>query len=182
MLQTILETFSPSSREPLLVAFINHLTQNDYSSAMDFGFWDFYVYNEGDDPFLAVKTIKNSLTKDDIFRISTAKTPQKVVLVEGDAIGHARFDSLRLFLASLGVGLYIRDVGWYTYPHYPYLSVPEDLVFRLASRWYQDSEGQWLKDCSKCHVPHSTDGFYRAANPRARDPYRNVCKTCFNGS
>jgi hypothetical protein len=179
MNQKIFREFFPSTNMPLIVSFVNHLTENDYTAVIEFGFWDFLVYEDDGNPVLAVKSVKNSIMKDEIFSIATDKTPQKVILVEGEEIHYGRLESIRVFLASLGVGLFIRGFGWWTYPHYPLIVPPDDLAFKLSKRWTQDEEGFWVKKCTKCHKWKGPEEFYRRPQKTAKDPYRNICKGCF---
>ena len=175
----IFEGFFPREGVPILVEFVNHLHDNGYSSEIDFGFWDVFAYKDGDEPEIAVLQVKNTVNKGQIARLAREKYRFKVVLADSEAVNVGHIDSIRVFLAHLGVGLYIRGVGWYVLPGTKSINVAEDVLFKVSKRWYRDVDGNWRKDCSKCQRPLGPESFYRQSNPRVRDPYRHICKSCF---
>jgi hypothetical protein len=178
-----LNHFFPDEGKPLLVSFSNFLHEHDVTTQIQFDFWDLYGYNGDENPLYAVVSLKNRIHGLDFKRLTQAVAPLRVVLLEGDDIWAPRLESNRTFLASIGVGLYARGVGWVCLPGNPLVPATEDWNFKLLDRYSRDETGQWVKACTKCGEVKPTSGYYRRprSQPRARDPFRNVCKTCFEG-
>jgi hypothetical protein len=158
---------------------VNHLRKHGYSCEVDFGFWDVFGYKDADEPEIAVLQVKNTVNKGQIARLAREKYPIKVVLADSEAVNVGHIDSIRVFLAHLGVGLYIRGVGWYVLPGSGSIHVVEDVLFKVSKRWYQDEDGNWRKDCTKCGRALGPESFYRQSNKSVRDPYRHICRSCF---
>jgi len=154
-----------------------------FSSEISFGFWDFYIWADvesGDGPQIALKTVKNSITNAVLNRLVTEPTPLKVLLVDGGSPQMDRLDGQMAFIAATGTGVFVRNVGWRALPGRPSAGVVPDLKLRLAPRWQQNEHGVWEKACSKCGEFKTTNDFYPSAYKTARDPFRHICRDCWN--
>lgn len=173
--------FSPDIKVPLVVSFVNLAREKNLATSFSFDFWDFYVYNESDKPLVAVKTVKNRVTPAILERVLVEKTPLKVILVEGQNPSFPNFDQSKLFLASTGTGLYVRNVGWVILPSTPKVETVQNLQLKMSRRWREKEPGVWVKTCTKCGKEKFPEEFYKSAYKTARDPYRNQCISCFSG-
>lgn len=171
--------FTPSFEAPLVISFIEMVHSRGYSTQMDFGFWDFYVYEDSEEPAMAVKTVKNRITRPQLSRLVADDVPLKVILIEGNHPAWAELEKQKLFLATTGTGVFVRNVGWRSLPGEPAVDKVEDLQLKLAPRWSQRDDGVWVKTCTKCGKQKTQIDFYASAYKTARDPYRNMCKSCF---
>lgn len=171
--------FTPAFGDALVISFIDMIRSRGYSTEVDFGFWDFFVFEHDDDPVMAVKTVKNSITSPQLARLVADDTPLKVILIEGEYPNWSRLESQKLFLAATGTGVFVRNVGWRSLPGEPAADTVEDLQLKLAPRWKQH-EGVWVKACTACGEFKTQNDFFRSAYKTARDPYRHQCKSCFN--
>ena len=178
-MKLLFEEFEAEEAVPILVSYVNHLKGLGYTCEVDFGFWDVFAYKGEDGPEVAVLQVKNSLRKDQLYRLSRESYKFKVVLAESSDVNAFIMPSLTTFLAMLGVGMYVRDAGWVVLPNENKISAVKDLEFRTAKRWYRTKEGEWRKNCSKCGKSKAPDEFYPRNYPKARDPYRHICKECF---
>jgi hypothetical protein len=177
-MRELLETFFPRNDSPLLVSFANQLHRHGFSTVIDFDFWDLRAYNGSNEPEISVLTIKNHLSPRMIERISQSESPYKIILVEGNGISLKKIEHQARFLAMLGVGIYLRNAGWLILPGNPKIRVSDDLKFQILDKYTQDERGTWGKFCTKCGVWYPHDQFYKNPNPNARDPHRNLCKSC----
>lgn len=173
-------SFDPPFDDPLVISFIDLARARGFQTEISFGFWDFYLYEDDDEPIIAVKTVKNKVTDATMERLVVDPTPFKVILLEGRAPAWKSIEAAKTFLAATGTGLYVRGVGWRTLPGEPAVDVVSDLQLKLAPRWRQDQDGIWRKQCTKCGERKTTDDFYPSAYKTSRDPYRNTCVKCFN--
>lgn len=171
--------FTPRFEDPLVISFIEFARSRGFSSRINFGFWDFHVFSDTDEPLIAVKTVRNSITDAVLSRIVTDPTPTKVILMEGAEPNLQRLREQQLILSSTGTGVYVRSLGWRSLPGARTVDVVEDLQLKLAKRWSQDPDGIWRKACTKCGERQPQGDFYRSAYPGAKDPYRNICKSCW---
>lgn len=179
-MKDIFEGFFPDRDVPIIAAFSYHLKKFGYSTVIDFGFWDVLGYKDDDEPEIGLLQVKNTVRKDQIARLAKETVPYKVILADSEVANLGHIDSIRVFLAQLGVGLYIRDVGWYVLPGTTSIPVAEDILFRVTKRWFQDSSGNWRKTCTKCGRELGPESFYKQSKSiSTRDPYRHVCKSCF---
>ena len=176
----MLEEFLPRSKLPLVVSFSNFLETEGYIIKIGFDFWDVYAFKDHDDPMIAVTTIKNHLNSTILTRIADSNTPTKIILVEGDKIHLDRIEHESRFLAMMGVGVYVREVGWVVLPGVPVLEVGDDFVYKTMERYTMDDAGNWGKHCKVCGVWTPTTGFYDSSYHNSRDPKRHVCKRCHN--
>lgn len=176
-----LNHFFPDDAQPLLVSFSNFLHEKGVSTRIEFDFWDLYGYTEDDTPLYAVVTLKNRILPTDFRRLTQVVAPLRIVLLEGDDVYAPRIDGMRTFLASIGVGMYVRNLGWVCLPGNPLIPASEDWSFKLLDKYTRGKDGSWEKACTKCGEIKPTSEFYRRprGQERARDPFRNVCKTCF---
>ena len=175
-----LEGFMPYIGTPLVISFVEMARSLGYSTEIGWDFWDFYLYEHQDRASMVVKTMQNHVTSDQLSRIMVEKTPLKVLLIDGARPKFKELEGQKLFLAATGTGVYVRNVGWLTYPSSPVLETVEDLQLKLAPRWNLDSDGIWRKTCTGCGVRKEQKDFYKAASRTARDPYRNQCVSCFS--
>jgi hypothetical protein len=174
--------FSPRAETPLVVDFLSLAAESGVTSRTDFGFWDFLGSRGPIDRYMVVKTVKNRVTPALLKRVLSEKAPVKILLAEGRNPQIAGDDPRRLFLASTGTGLYVRDVGWVTMPGKPMAGSTEDIDLKLSRRWRKSSSGVWMKRCRKCGLERPPECFYRSSEPSSRDPYRSSCKDCARAS
>lgn len=177
-----LEAFSPFLDAPLVISFIEMAREDGFATRIEWDFWDFSLYADelsDDPPDLVVKSIKNRVTSAQMGRLVVEPCPLKVFLVDGNRPKLEELRSQSVFFASTGTGVYVRDVGWLTMPHRPVIRDVQDLQLKMAPRWSQDVNGVWQKTCSKCGETKGLRDFYPSASSTARDPYRNVCISCF---
>lgn len=170
--------FNPHQEDVLIVPFIKFLEDNGFAVEFEEDFWDFLAYRDLDDPILCVKLVKNSLTPRQLGRVMTETIPYKIILVEGSQIDVNWWRSQSMFLATGGVGAYLRGAGWVTTPGMKAHEDLQDLRLRMAPRWKLDSDGTWSKACSRCGEIKGPEGFYRAQYRSLVDPYRHICKEC----
>lgn len=179
MLRDVLEAFAPHVGRPLIIEFVNYLHESGYSTELSFGFWDFLVYHDADEPVLAVKTVRNAPTEAQITKLVTDSTPSKVLLIDGPNPRVHQVKEQGAFLAATGTGAFVRGYGWVILPGSANLEVVGDVRLRLSPRWLEQEDGSFLKACTKCGELLTVDDFYRNPYPTMTDPYRNVCKSCF---
>ena len=179
MLRDDLEAFAPRTDRPLIIEFVNFLHDRGYSVLLSYGFWDFLVYRDADEPILAIKTVRNAPTDAQITKLVTDEHPAKVLLVDGPNPRVVQVKEQGPFLASTGTGVFARAYGWVILPGTPDLKQATDVRLRLAPRWTQDSGGTWVKACSVCGEFLPQEAYYRAAYPTLKDPYRHQCKACY---
>lgn len=175
-----LKGFHPRDIAPMLVDLASDLVDSGYSVAVSFDFFDVYAYDHADEPVLAVKIVKNKLSPEQMARLTVDKTPMKVVLVEGDRPDIEHFLGKSVFLASSGTGVFVRGVGWLSFPRMATRSDIEQLQYKMSPKWRHDEELGWLKTCRSCGLEKGPEQFYDSASPTARDPKRNFCRTCMS--
>jgi len=173
------ESFNPTQAIPLVVSFITFALSLGYSSIVPFNFWDFYVLDKDSKLNVALKTIKTKVTGRLLKTILVEKAPFKIVFIERPKLVPEIMDKHGMFMATTGAGLYARDVGWLLLPGQPNVPVVRDLGLKLAPRWRKDSERGWVKTCTSCGKECGPEDFYKSAYSNARDPYRNICISCF---
>ena len=177
------QLYDGEERLPLLVSFLTHSRERGFYSQVSFDFFDAYVFDaESSDfePVVAVKQVKNRISKDQMERLVVDDTPTKVVLVEGDRPDTESLLSTSVVLARTGVGVYVRGSGWLYAPRRASEASQRDLRLEMAPGWEQ-REGVWRKQCRVCGEWKGTNDYYeRPASQRtARDPYRQSCRDCF---
>lgn len=177
----LLESFLPDNDAPLLVSLSNLLREHGYATKIEFDFWDMKAYRDKDQAEIAITTVNNHVNSTIFQKIVDSEAAYKIVLVEGDRISLAKLENQARFLAMLGVGVYVRGVGWAILPGMVRLDGVEDFMFRMLPKYTQDEDGTWGKFCTKCGAWYPHTEFYANPNRTHRDPYRNQCKTCFNG-
>jgi len=177
-----LTDYLADTNEPLIVSFSNFLREYGLTTRVEYDFWDLLGYGEDDNPEIAVLVRRNKLSPNEIFRLTEKIAPQKAVLLEGEQIPWDDIDTMKLFCASIGVSLYIRNVGWIASKTKPLVEKTDDWHFRVLDRYSQDEHGNWGKFCTRCGEWLPTWEFYRrgARDRNAKDPYRNICKACSN--
>lgn len=173
-----LRDFVPSANVPLVISLVEELKSAGYTVEIAWEHWDFLVYDHEDEPVMVIKTVKNSVRNDTISHLLVENAPIKVILVDGDRPDYEKLSTQRIFLASTGTAVYVRNVGWLSLPsHVPEVDT-EELRFKLSKRWTKGKDGIWRKKCTKCGVWKTAEEYYRSAYRTAKDPYRNVCKEC----
>lgn len=180
MLKDWFEAFSPRHAVPLVVEFVSFAKENGFSSGARFDYWDFELFDRSDSPFMVVKTIKNRVTPKLLEMVLREDAPLKVILAEGGNFSDENLKNNRLFLASTGVGLFVRGRGWLVRPSRPKIEVKSDLRLHMAPRWEQDTDGNWWKACSKCGESYGPKGYYRNYRNNTKDPYQAQCKICWS--
>lgn len=173
--------FAPRHEDPLIISFIEFSRQAGFSSEIEFGFWDFTLFDGDETPALVVKTIRNRVSPAVLSRLVTEPTPMKVLLVEGGTPQLDRLQEQAVFLAATGTGVYVRGLGWRSLPGTPVTDEVTDLKLKLARRWRRREDGTWEKACTKCGELKSPQHYYPSAYKTAKDPYRNICISCWNG-
>jgi len=179
MLRDDLEAFAPRIDRPLIIEFVNFLHERGYSARLTYGFWDFEVFRDADEPVLAIKTVRNAPTESQITKLVTDETPAKVLLVDGPNPRAHQVLEQAPFLAATGTGVFVRAHGWVILPGTPNLEHAANVRLRLAPRWQEQPDGSFLKACSVCGEMLPPDAYYRAAYPTLKDPYRHQCKACY---
>jgi hypothetical protein len=172
--------FTPALDLPLVVSFVTWCRSIGLTPAVEFGNWDFLVYEGSKEPLMAVKSIRNDVSDGLMARLVTEPAPIKVLLVEGAKPDLEHLRELTMAFAATGTGIFVRDVGWIVLPGRPMATKSDDLRFKLAPRWNQDPDGTWRKACSKCGELKTPEGFYRSQYRTSKDPTRHICKECFH--
>lgn len=175
-----LKNFTPKFSVPLAVSFVQQLYDSGYRIKPSFDYFDYYV---GDDTGtkIAVKTIKNGISASLRRKLVTTSTPMKVLLVEGENPAFEQFKSLSIFLAQVGTGVFVKNVGWVVLPRTTDQAMIEPLRFKIAPRWREVQVGddtEWRKTCTSCGRELNPDDFYDNPNKTAKDPKRNQCIDC----
>jgi hypothetical protein len=177
------QAFIDEERTPLLVSFLHYARELGFPSQVSFDFFDAYVFdpNQADfDPVVAVKQVKNSISKEQMGRLVVDETPTKVILVEGGRPDRDNLLSTHLTLAMTGCGVFVRGSGWAYLPRRASMDDLRDVRFKLAPRW-EERDGVWKKKCAVCGEWKGENEYYKrpADQKTSRDPYRNACVTCF---
>ena len=175
-----ISNFMADLDRPLIVSFTNFLADHDVSTRIEYGYWDLLGFTDDDSPAIAAMVRRTMLSSREIFRLTEKISPVKVVLLEGEDLPLDDIEALKVFCASIGVYLYVSGVGWVVSRNKPIVPYSEDWSFQMLSRYRKDDNGVWSKECRSCGklTPH-WDFYKRGKNDRnARDPYRNICKTC----
>lgn len=177
------QSYEGEERTPLLVSFLTHARNRGFYSQVSFDFFDAYVFDaeQSDfDPVVAVKQVKNVISKEQLERLIVDDTPTKVILVEGGRPDVESLLATNVFLSPAGVGVFIRGRGWLYAPRRASTEARKDVRLRLSNRWKQ-IEGVWRKQCNVCGEWRGENEFYDrpAAQRTARDPKRNSCISCF---
>jgi hypothetical protein len=179
------QAFSDEERTPLLVSFLSFARELGFPSQVSFDFFDAYVFDpdESDfEPVVAVKQVKDRLTKEQMERLVVDSTPTKVVLVEGSRPDRENLLSTHLTLAMTGCGVFVRGSGWAYLPRRASTDDLRDVRFKMAPRW-EERDGVWKKKCTVCGEWKGENEYYKrpADQKTSRDPYRNSCRGCFKG-
>jgi len=175
-----LSHFMADNNKPLIVSFSNFLGEHDVATKVGFEFWDLFGYAEGDTPVLAAIIRKGILRPKEIFRLSDKIAPVKVVFIEGDDLDPADIDTMKMFLASMGVSMYVRNVGWLVTKTKGIIPMADDWPFQMLKRYTQNEEDVWGKVCHTCNKWTPYWNFYARGGDavNAKDPRRNLCKSC----
>jgi hypothetical protein len=181
-MKEVLNSYFADNDTPLLISFANHLKDWGYSVEIDYDNWDLLAYKESDEPDIAVLTVNKSLRPNQIRNIAQGEGPSKVVLVEGDDLELDDKIAMKLFMAQINVALYFRNLGWVSYTDEHRKLGFRDWNYRLLRHYRQDEDGTWNKACYGCGAFQPLTEYYRRpfSQGTARDPYRNLCKTCWN--
>jgi hypothetical protein len=181
MKNLILTQYMADVNQPLVVSFSNFLAENGISTVMNYDFWDLLGFGESDGPVIAVLVRKYKLKATELLRLAEKVAPLKVVMLEGDEFSINDFDTMKLFCASLGVSVYIRNLGWVVSGNKALMERNEDWHFKVSPHYSQDEHGNWGKVCRTCERWLPTWAYYvkPPIQKNARDPYRNICKGCF---
>ena len=181
MQRSHLTDFAPHTDLPLLASFLVMALELGHKSISSFDYWDAYVLDSKNKPYIAVRAVQKGVTESVLAHVVSEQVPLKVILVEGKRPQLAYIDSKAPFLAMAGCGVFVRGVGWRVLPNSPNAEVIRDMQLKMAPRWSFDEASQtWMKACTKCGELQTTEDFYRANYPTARDPYRNICISCFS--
>lgn len=174
--------FLPRVEGPLVVELVEFLRNHEHViMAIDWGDWDFIGSTEdAEEPEIAIKSVKNRISPSELEVISKSPIPVKVILVEGFTPNLPLLSSQAGLLAAVGVGVYVRDVGWLALPAYVPLLRDADALLARTKWWKKNAEGIWVKKCRYCRVEKTQDGFYRTGKDVGKDPYRGICKECDN--
>ena len=172
-----IEEFSPRFALPTTVEFLNFMAERGFSSRVADEIFDFYVLDGNNDPYVAVKAVKNRISKHIRRKLTTTRVPYKVIVYEGAKPKFSEIDASRIFYAATGTGVFVRNVGWLVKPKSANHVELTEIRYKMAPRWHF-LDGAWWKTCTSCGVDKNPDEFYDAAYATQGDPKRNICKTC----
>lgn len=180
-MKEVLDSYFADNDTPLLISFANHLKNWGYTVEIDYDLWDLLAFKEADEPDIVVLTTKTGIKGNQLRNLASQDGPNKVILVEGDDLNLDDKVAMKLFMAQVNVALYMRNLGWVTYSDEHRELGFRDWNFRMMRKYQRDDNGVWHKACNTCGAIQPISEFYRRPSTQgsARDPYRNVCKTCW---
>lgn len=179
---TLFEEFEPSDSVSLVTSWENYLETFGYESRPDATFWD-SVATHPKRPSVKARRHRGPITSSLIRRISLDEAPIKVIFIEKNGKSAVDFVLHVPILSGTRTALYLRDSGWLCTPSQAWAdAMPEVHPLSLVKNWeYDESHGQWFKECRKCHNPRTPGEFYLRSKKgvnAGRDPYTSVCKSC----
>jgi hypothetical protein len=180
-MKEIYETYFPDLDLPLIVSFTTHLRNFGYSVKIDYDLYDILVYDKKGELVMGVLSTRVYPNSAEMKSVLADETIEKVILVEnpGDLVEEKLI--AKMYLAGSDVSIYLNGYGWgYVRGGEPKMNY-QQWKFHGLARYSQREDGEWLKECVFCHEKQTLDQYYRRHRwgGRIRDPYRNVCKTCW---
>jgi hypothetical protein len=180
-MKEVYETYFPDLDLPLVVSFATHLRNMGYSVVVDYNLFDLLVYDKEGELVLGVLSTRAYPSPSEMQSVMSDDIPEKVILVENPGDMVAEKLASKMYLAHTDVSLYLNGLGWaYFRGDEPKIDYRE-WKFQGLRRYRKQDNGEWVKKCVFCDTYKTVDNYYRRHRwgGRIRDPYRNVCKTCW---